>query len=163
MTFSTYVLHQLKEMKRELLTAIEGLEGEDLTSFEPAGHWPVAWIAEHCTQVADWFLIQSVTGAMQLEYEEQVGNWTEREPREGDSYPPASEIASRWASVCDTITSYVEQATEAELQASPGREPYIQSILRIINHTNSHLRSLWCILGERRVDSKWAEQQPFLA
>ena len=65
--------------------------------------------------------------------------------------------------MCDSIIGFVENASHEDLQKSYGKEPYIQSILRVINHTNSHLRSLWCILGERRVDHKFAEQQNWLA
>ncbi|MFW6312841.1 MAG: DinB family protein [Spirochaetota bacterium] len=163
MTFQEYVLHQLREMKRELLTAIEDLSAEDMFGFEPVGHWPIGWIAEHCTQVADAFLVAPVEGSQMLEYADQVQNWTTREPAPGDEYPVPAEIAERWSRVCDRIVSRVEEADETTLQESPGKEPYIQSILRVVNHTNSHLRSLWCILGERRVDEKWAVQQPFLA
>ena len=163
MTFKTYVLHQLREMKRELLTALEGLSEEDLTSHEPVGHWPVAWIAEHCTQVVDIFLIEPIHGSSFLEYEDQVGKWTDIEPKPGDSYPELADIEKRWSDACDWAIAQVDRSTDEELQASPGHEPYIQSVLRVVNHTNSHLRSLWCILGERRVDAKWAVQQPFLA
>ena len=163
MTFKEYILHQLREMKRELSFAIKGVGEEDMFSFEPAGHWPVGWIAEHCTQVADKFLIAPLLGSQMLEYADQVQNWTTREPKPGDSYPAAAEISRRWDEVAGKIIDTVEAMAEADLQASPGKEPYVNSILRVINHNNSHLRSLWCILGERRVDHKWGEQKPFLA
>jgi len=163
MTLKEYVLHQLREMKRELLISLKDVSADDMFSFEPVGHWPVGWIADHCTQVADAFLVAPLNGAQMLEYADQVQNWTTREPVPGDAYPPPAEIADRWSRVCDRIVAHVERTDESKLQESPGKEPYIQSILRVVNHTNSHLRSLWCILGERRVDDKWAEQQPFLA
>lgn len=163
MTFKEYILHQLREMKRELLTATGEVTGEDLISFEPAGHWPVAWIAEHCTEVADKFLYRPVHDGYLLSYDAHVENWTKQEPKPGDSYPSLNEIHERWTKVCDAVVSYVESASDEEMQNTYGIEPYITSVLRIINHTNSHLRSLWCILGERRVDTKFAEQQSFLA
>jgi hypothetical protein len=163
MTFKEYMLHQLREMRRELLTATTGLEGEDLTSFEPAGHWPVAWITEHCTEVADKFLYKPLHGKSLLEYPPHIGAWTKREPKPGDEYPELDEMQSRWCRVCDTAIGFVEGASDEEIQKQYGAEPYVNSILRVVNHTNSHLRSLWCILGERRVDGKWAEQQSFLA
>jgi len=162
MEFREYILHQLREMKRELLTALADVEGEDLISFEPCGHWPVAWIAEHCSEVGDGILCEPI-GEPVNQYAEHVAHWQRCEPKPGDAYPPREEIESRWVAVCDRIISYVEAASNEDLQATPGREPYINSILRVINHTNSHLRSLWCILGERRVDHKFAEQQSFLA
>ena len=163
MTFNEYVLHQLREMRRELLTAVEGLNAEDLTSFDPAGHWPVAWIAEHCTEVADKFLCKPTRGEMLLTYAPHVANWTEQAPVASDIYPPLTELEQRWIQVCDAAMQFVESADDDQLQKEYGIEPYINSILRVVNHTNSHLRSLWCILGERRIDSKFAEQQSFLA
>jgi len=163
MTFSEYIVHQLREMRRELLTATEGLSGDDLTSFEPVGHWPVAWITEHCTEVADKFLYASMHDGALLEYAPHVKGWTSREPKPGDSYPSLDEMRTRWTQVCDWVIDFVQRAPDDALQETYGKEPYVNSILRVINHTNSHLRSLWCILGERRVDDKFAEQQSFLA
>jgi hypothetical protein len=163
MTFREYLLHQLREMRRELLTATDDLGGEDLTSFEPAGHWPIAWITEHCTEVADKFLYAPTHGATLHEYAPHVAKWTTIEPKPGDEYPSLAQMQNRWKMVCDAVISFVDSAKEEDLQHSFGREPYVASLLRVINHTNSHLRSLWCILGERRVDEKFAEQQPFLA
>ena len=162
MEYKEYILHQLREMRRELLTALEDVTGDDLTSFEPCGHWPVAWIAEHCSEVADGVLCGPTTGEVN-QYAEHVANWFKREPAPGDAYPSPTEICRRWSAVCDSIIGFVENASDEDLQKTYGKEPYIQSILRVVNHTNSHLRSLWCILGERRVDHKFAEQQPWLA
>ncbi len=49
MTTQEYILHQFGEMKREMLVATEGLSEADMTSHEPGGHVPVAWIPAHCT------------------------------------------------------------------------------------------------------------------
>jgi hypothetical protein len=163
MTFTDYVLHQLREMKRELLFAIEDVAPEDLFSFEPMNHWPVGWIAEHCTEVADKLLHKSVTGDYMHDYHEQVANWTQREPVPGDPYPTSDEIARRWADLCDWVVARVETGGTDALDASAGKVAYVQNVLLAVNHTNSHLRSLWCILGERRVDHKWEEQKNYLA
>ncbi len=163
MTFKEYVLHQLREMRRELLIALEDVSEENMLSFEPAGHWPIAWIAEHVTATADRFLVAPIHGEPLLEYHDQVARWPKRPPQPGDEYQTPSAIVDRWKQVCDWICNHVESIGESALQESPGPEPYIHSVLRIINHTNSHLRSLWCILGQKRVYDKWPEQQPFLA
>jgi hypothetical protein len=113
--------------------------------------------------VADKFLWAPVKGRGFHSYADHVANWPKREPRPGDAYPSPTEIRARWSDLCDEIVTLVESFSEEDLQRTYGNEPYINSILRVINHTNSHLRSLWCILGERRVDQKWAEQQSFLA
>ena len=78
----------------------------------------IAWIAEHCTQVADAMLIKPVHGADLLEYEEHVGSWTSREPEPGDSYPDASAIVDRWTRVCDWIIDSVARADDQALQSA---------------------------------------------
>lgn len=163
MTFKEYILHHLRETKREVMTALDGLGEADMLSFEPAGHWPIAWIAEHLTATADAFLIKPINGERLLEYHEHVARWPKRNPQPGDPFHKPAEIVSRWEQVCDWITAHVEAVSEADLQESPGNEPYIHSILRIVNHTNAHLRNIWCIIGQRRLDHRWPEQQSFLA
>lgn len=159
----TYITHQLREMKRELLDAIEGLSEEDMSSHEPCGHWPVAWIAEHCSDVVDHSLYEPVKGASYLEHDPVIMNWPEKPPEPGYRYLPRDEIARRWETLCDAVLAVVEGFGEADLQRSFGRSPYVESCLMAINHTNVHLRSLWCILGERRVDEKFPEQGAWLA
>ena len=164
MTFKEYIIHQLKEMRREVLTATEDLSEEDLVSFEPVGHWPVAWIVEHCTDVVDSQLYSAVHGSTMHSYASHVKNWFKKEPVPGEAYPDLTEMNRRWTEVCDAVISDVEAASDAEIQENhAGSSPFIDNILLAINHTNSHLRSLWCILGQRRVDSKWAVQQDHLA
>ena len=163
MTYNEYMLHQLREMERELLTALEGVPESEIESFDPCGHWPIAWIAEHCTEVADRFLYSAVHGSYLLSYAEHVAKWTNREPQPGDEYPPLGVLQDRWTQVCDTVIGFVDDSTDDELSHEYGIESYDTSILRVVNHTNSHLRSLWCSLGQKRIDDKWAEQQSFLA
>lgn len=163
MTFKEYVLHQLREMRRELLTALEDVPEEDMSSFEPCGHWPIAWIAEHCSEVADKLLIKPVRGNHLLSYADHVQGWSKAAPEPGQPYPERAEIERRWQQVCDEAIGSVESLSEEGLQKNIGDRPYVQNVLLAINHTNAHLRSLWCILGERRLDHKFAEQQNYLA
>ena len=163
MTFKEFVNHQLCEMKRELLTAIEGVDEKAMTSFGPVNHWPVAWIAEHCPQIADAVLYKPVKGTQMHEYADQVQNWTTREPVDGDRYPDRQQIASRWETLCDWIIDHTRSLEESELQNTENGQAYLENILLAVNHTNSHLRSLWCLLGQLRLDDKWAEQQSYKA
>jgi hypothetical protein len=163
MEFKTYVVHQLCEMKRELLNALEGLDKETLASFGPADHWPAAWIAEHCTQIADALLYKSVEETQMHEYADQVQNWTTREPVPGDSYPEPDEIKQRWSMLCDWIISHAEGMSPSQMQDASSGKAYLENILLAVNHTNSHLRSLWCLLGQLQENEKWAEQQSYLA
>ena len=165
MTLKEYILHQLREARREMLVALEGLTPEDLTSFEPCGHWPIAWIVQHCCGNIDGFLHRAVTGRPVLEHEDRYRKRPLAEPQPGDAYPELPELVERWTSVWDAVLALMEVLGEQELQAQSEHavEPLVQSCLRVINHTNTHLRNIWTILGERRVDHKFAEQQTWLA
>jgi hypothetical protein len=167
MTLKEYILHQLREMKREMLVAIEGLSKEDLTSHEPGGHSPIAWIVQHCLVNVDFFIHKGITGEFCLEHEERFRAWPLIEPKPGDRYPAPSELVERWTTLLDASIETLEAVTDERLQeasrSSDPPEPLVQSCLRVVNHQNAHLRQIWCILGRRRVDEKWPEQQTWLA
>ncbi len=165
MTLKEYILHQMREAKREMLAALEGLSAEDLTSHEPCGHWPIAWIVQHCCGNMDAFLHRPLTGRAFLEHEERYHKWPMVEPQPGDAYPGLPELVERWTSLWDAVLPLMEALDEQDIQmqSEHALEPLVQSCLRVINHTNAHLRNIWTILGERRVDHKYAEQQTWLA
>lgn len=167
MTLKEYILHQLREMKREMLVAVEGLSEEDLTSHEPGNHSPIAWIVQHCSVNVDFFIHKGITGEFCLEHENKFRASPLIDPRPGHEYPPPSELVGRWTGLLDASTLALEAITNERLQ-EPSRssnppEPLVQSCLRVINHQNAHLRQIWCILGRRRVDEKWPVQQTWLA
>lgn len=166
-TLKDYIVHQLREMKREMLAAIDGLSDEDLTSHEPGGHSPVAWIVCHCLVNVDFFIHRGVTGQWCLRHEDRFHRWPLIDPKPGDAYPGLPELTDRWGRLCDAAAAALEGISPEQLQ-QPGRsadppEPLVESCLRVINHSNAHLRQIWCILGRRRVDGKWPTQETWLA
>jgi len=164
MTLNKYILHQMAEAKREMVEAIKGLPSNVLSSHEPAGHWPIAWIVQHCCLNADFFLHHHMTGKFILEHEDRFKGWPLKEPKTEDQYPVAEKLIERWSTVWDGVMAEFSKLDEAKLSEKlHGREPLIDSCLRVINHANAHLRGIWCILGERRVDAKFPEQQTWLA
>jgi hypothetical protein len=167
MTIKEYILHQLREIKREMLVAVEGLSEEDLQSHEPHGHSPVAWVVQHCCGNVDFFIHRGITGRNCLEHEHRFVAWPIIDPRPGDPYPSLDELTERWTRVMEASLEALESLTDEELQApsksSHPPEPLIESCLRVINHQNSHIRQIWCILGWRRVGTKWPDQDTWLA
>ena len=163
-----YILHQVREIKREMLVAIEGLSQEDLTSHEPGAHSPIAWIVEHCVGNMDFFVCKGVTGKLVMEHERRFGHPIIA-PKPGAPYPSLDELKARWTKVLDACVAALEGVDEADLQrlskaAKPSEsEPLVESCLRVINHQNAHLRQIWCILGRRRVDHKFPTQETWLA
>jgi len=166
-TLKDCLVHQLREMKREMLKAIQDLGPEDLTSHEPGDHSPIAWIVEHCCGNLDFFIHKGITGRFALEHEHRFLAWPIIEPRPGDAYRSLKELVDRWSQVCDASAAALGALPEQRLQES-GKianrtEPLVQSCLRVINHQNAHLRQIWCILGRRRIDSKYPDQETWLA
>ena len=165
MTLKQYLLHQLREIRREMLVAIEGLSAEDLTSHEPGGHSPIAWIVQHCVLNVDYFIHRAVTERLCLHHDRQFLTWPLIEPQPGDEYPPLGELVERWTTVLNASLAALESIPEERLQEpSPTvTEPLVESCLRVTNHQNNHLRQIWCILGRRHVDSRFPDQQTWLA
>ncbi len=166
-TLKDYTVHQLREMKREMLKAVGGLCEDDMTSHEPGGHSPIAWIVSHCLVNVDFFLHKGMSGQFLLEHDPKLRAWPIIDPRPGDAYPPGAELAERWSRLCDAAVGAIEAAPAERLQ-QPSRsanppEPLVESCLRVTNHSNAHLRQIWCILGRRRVDGKWPTQETWLA
>lgn len=161
-----YILHQIREMKREMLVAIGGLTQEELSSHEPLGRSPIAWIVEHCSGNADFFIHAGATGKPCADHEHRFTAWPIIDPRPGESYPSSAEIQARWTKVLDARADAVAKLREAELQ-SPSKsfngEPLVESCLRVINHTNAHLRQIWCIIGSRHVKDRYPQQETWLA
>jgi hypothetical protein len=62
MTFSEYLLHQLREMKREILTAMQDVPKDDLFSFEPCDHWPIGWIQRTISSLLSHVIIGPSVG-----------------------------------------------------------------------------------------------------
>ena len=167
MTLKQYILHQLREIRREMLTALEGLSEEELVAHEPEGRSPIAWIVEHCCANVDFFLHRGITGRFCVEHDRRFLAWPIIEPQPGDSYPPPEELAARWTRVMDASLEALESLPEEGLQepskSSRPPEPLVESCLRVINHHSSHLRQIWCLLGWRRTATKWPEQGTWLA
>jgi hypothetical protein len=162
-----YILHQLRETKRELLVAIEGLSEDDLISHEPGGHSPIAWIVQHCCVNVDFFIHRGITGKLCLDHEQRYLAWPLIEPQPGDDYPPLATLQDRWSRLLDASGAALEQLGVERLQemsrSSRPPEPLVESCLRVINHENTHLRQIWCILGRRLLERKWPVQETWLA
>lgn len=162
-----FIIHQLREIRREMLAALAGLSDEELVSHEPNLRNPVAWIVQHCCVNVDFFIHKGITGDFHLEHPRRMLGWPLSPPKPGDPYPPAAELADRWSRLLDASVKLLEGLTVEQLhqpsRCASNKEPLVESCLRVINHQNAHLRQLWCILGRRRRDDKWPKQERWLA
>lgn len=157
-----YILYQLKEAKRELTGSITGLSKKELISYSPSNHWPIAWIILHCLRNVDKWLINNITGEFVLKHDEIFDVWPPKKPEEDYEYPDLIELIKRVTIVFEKAIGCILGLKEEEfLNKFSTKETLIVSCLRIINHTNSHLRNIWYILGEIKAD-KWPVQKTWI-
>jgi hypothetical protein len=164
MTLNEYVLKELADMKQTLITALEDLPEKDLVSMEPCGHWPIAWIAMHLSSGLDMFINYELTGKMTVEHEARMQAWPLVVPTPEDTWPSLETLLGNWNKVMDKAMENVAALGEDGMQKVGGHlsaygfnQPIIELIQMMVSHHHTHMRNLWCILGERRVDTKWDE------
>jgi hypothetical protein len=164
MTFNDYIVSELREVKRSLTAAIEGLSREDFISMEPCGHWPVAWITMHLMSAMDTYVSFELTGEFTVSHEERMMKWPFDPPKPGDPWPELQTLLDDWGKVMDKAIENVTALSDEGLQKVGGHltdrgvnHPISMVIHWMVLHHEIHMRHLWCILGERRVDDKWDE------
>jgi hypothetical protein len=162
-----FIIHQLRELRREMLAALDGLSDEELTSHEPNLRNPIAWIVQHCCLNVDFFINKGIRGELFLQHAPNFLARPSPTPKPGDPYPSGAELRDRWSKLLDAGATALEGLTAEQLQqpscCARNKEPLVESCLRVINHQNAHLRQIWCILGRRRRDDKWPRQETWLA
>ena len=158
-----YIRYQFREIRREMIAAVEGLSDDECASFEPANHWPIAWILAHCVDNVDRFLYIHMAESSYVEGKEEITSISRNDPEPGQSFPGIESTLSHWHAVWDKVLTEYENLEEPQLQEKLfGQEPFVESALRVINHTHSHVASIWCIAGGKRRDEKFPVQQTWM-
>ena len=165
MTLKEYILGEMDDVRATLLVAIDGLSEEDLTSMEPCGHWPVAWIAMHLAAAMDSFVNFELTGKFAMEHDPRVAKFPFPDPQPGDEYPPLETLVANWNIVMDKVEENIAGLDDEAFDKCGGHLPFENwnhpfglVVMWMVKHHHQHLRMLWTILGERRVDGKWDEK-----
>jgi hypothetical protein len=120
----------------------------------------------HLTSAIDTFINFELTGEHTVQHEERITTWPLPAPQPGDCWPSLDLLMSNWEKVMDKAIENVSALGDEGMQKVGGylREKGwnhpISTIIRwMVMHHHIHMRNLWCILGERRVDDKWDEQK----
>jgi DinB superfamily len=155
----TYIVFQLKEIRQELLEVLTDLDDKTLKMYSLSGHWPIAWHLQHCCFNIDKWLYSNITGSYLLEHNEIFNIWPPVKPDEDFIYYSNSEIRENIISLFNNILKLIENFIDNDFcKMYNKKEELSVSCLRVINHSNLHLRNIWCIIGEVNLN-KWSEQK----
>jgi len=169
MTRKEVLLFQLHECRNEFADALEGLSDDRLVARPVQGRNPIGWIVCHCMKNFDFFLYATQTGKSVLTPAGQYGafaRYQERPPKEGNPPPDMSglaEAADRVFAACiAAIEPLDESAFDEEapywMHVDENIEHVAENCVRVINHSNAHLRQIWMLRGAMGDTEHWPVQ-----
>jgi len=151
------LLFQLREIRRELAGALDGLSPEQLTALPVEGRRnPIGWIVCHCMRSVDFFLYRSQTGASYMagkEAFEPLAAYAGKDAGTDNAAPDLSGLAAAcdelWAACIERIEAVDEEDFDRPGPHWSGRgyETVAGNCVRMINHHNAHLRAIWMLRG----------------
>jgi len=103
-----------------------------------------------------------ITGDFCLTHKESLLQWPLIEPDDSYDYLSIDDLQMRWLNAIEITMNNLNSADEAAFhsysETAFRNEILVESCLRVINHTNAHLRNIWCQIGLIGNTSKWPEQ-----
>lgn len=147
------------QMKTSLITAVKGLTRDQITSFEPDGHWPIAWHIEHMTGSLDFFVHKGSGAEMVSSYHDIYHQWPLEQPPADHPYPTLEEMLQRWEKVLDHAIDFLKDLAPDtfEQKSQIWDATYSESLLVVMQHHYQHLGMIWFLLGQKRNDEKWED------
>ena len=151
-------------MLRDTLEALEesftGLTDEEARTFAFPGKNNITWCVMHCLQNLDWFCV-TCQGGGKVRDDWDDDRWDYGCPTPDQSYPSVSEMRQWYSQVRDRARAQLKPATEQDLLVKRrpfGREISLASYLRMIAHTNVHIRDIWLLRGALDAEG-WPQQR----
>ena len=134
--------NQIWELKYQMLQAFCGLSSQELETFV-GEHWPIGWHVQHCMVVVDFMINTHVNGDFALPHYPEYKQWPLVPPQTDWPYPSNLELQQKWVELIDGILNLLGNINDNDLDRASktayNHEPLIESFLRIINHTHSHI------------------------
>ena len=156
------LLFMLDEVRNELANALEDLTQEQLAARPLEGQNPIGWIVCHCMRNASFFLHEARTGAALLsELPRGPGydRYARADPDDANLAPDLSEAIADldcvYALAIARLRDLDEEAFDqpASFWQRERPETVASSCVRVINHSNAHIREIWLLrwaLGDRQ-------------
>ncbi|HUS44828.1 MAG TPA: DinB family protein [Phycisphaerae bacterium] len=139
---------------KETLTALEesfsDLTDDRLHAFPIAGRNNIAWIVMHCLVNLDVYCNVYQGGKQVLEEWESRWQYGCERPKLGDPFPTGEQLRNLFVSVRAETLALLGAATDQDLErkrSGRAEEPSGDCYLRMIGHTNTHIRQIWLLRG----------------
>jgi len=167
MTRKEIILFQLNEIGNEFADALADLTQEQLVKQHIEYHNPIGWIACHCLNNFNFFIHLCQTKQNLLadggRYE-KLGKYGHNPPNENNPIPDFSELPKIVDEVFEACIKIIEALDE---EAFDKPAPYWHhrnyestagNCVRVINHSNAHLRQIWMLRGAMGDKEHWPVQ-----
>lgn len=165
MTRKEILLCQLGECRNEFANALDGLTPEQLAAQPIPGKNSVGWIVAHCMRNFDFFLIELQTGHSRLDTAApEIKRWQSDPPGEDNPPPDLANLARQADEQFSAAVELVERLDEdAFSRPAPAwrhelYETTAGNCVRVINHSNAHMRQIWLLRGLMEADKPWPTQ-----
>ena len=167
MTRKEILVFQLREIRNEFLDALADLTQEQLTATPIEGRNPIGWIACHCLHNFDFFIHQRQTNTSLMTTDGKYGQlakygWSL--PNEDNPPPDFAGLSNAVDEVFGACIELIEALDEEALsKLSPywhhkNFESTAGNCVRVINHSNAHLRQIWLLRGAMGDKDHWPGQ-----
>jgi len=150
------LLFQLREVRNEFLDALVDLTPEQLIARPLPDQNPIGWIVCHCLNNFDHFLYQVQTGGTLLSKGgkvESLARYAWHDPTADNPPPDLSSLPAAVEEVFGACIEVIERLDEEALDR-PGPfwrheryETAAANCVRVVNHSNTHLRDVWMLRG----------------
>ena len=158
MTRKEILVFQLREIRNEFADALADLTQEQLAKKHIGDHNSIGWIASHCLNNFNFFIHYPQTKSSILSeggvYEE-LGTY---------GYPDLSDLPDVVNKVFGVCIELIEALDEEDFDKSAlyWHHEHYESVagncVRVINHSNAHLRQIWMQRGAFGDNEHWPLQ-----
>jgi len=161
----------LDEARNEFCNALAGLTPEDLAARPVADQNPIGWIVCHCMKNANWFLYEVETGRSLLVGDlrlEAYDRYSSADPTPDNPAPDLSRAVADLDRIYASAIASIAALDGPDLDRPGPRwqrsrpETRAVNCLRVINHSNAHIREIWLLrwaLGRRE---EWPHQTLYI-
>jgi hypothetical protein len=167
MTQKEILVLQMREIRNEFTDALADLTQEQLAKKHIGDHNPIGWIACHCLNNFNFFIHYCQTKSSILSdggVYEKLGAYGHEAPTEDNLPPDLSDLPDVVNKVFGVCIELIEALDEEDFDkpALYWHHEHYESVagncVRVINHSNAHLRQIWMLRGAFGDNEHWPLQ-----